>query len=333
MIIKKSDILRFKDLAADIRRQKNLMVDSYIRFGGGKILKNAYECMIQYDCSDSNEELLISEEYIYPLATTSSAEFITIKKEGKGLKLMDGKEVVKVPTIETKNFLAIPKIIPQTDVLDAEFIKSLKRAWPLCSPDEEKAAKPMYAYTLIGNNAICSGDGICGLRIPISQNITLALRGDIARSISNHKWTGFSQSDTNVFFHMDGVVVGFSKTSVPYVDIRYVFDFDTEFAFSYAASDLESFNKLFMKYSKFPYCSFKKGCLDAWDMYSEETLTRPAEQINVSDEFGFSPIAMNKILSALDCEDIDLYKGKSFYYVKSKDSTASTFIMQMSKEK
>lgn len=331
MQIKTVDLRKFKELASHIRRQKNLDIDSFIRFGDGVIAKNAYESAIKFDCPDSNEPFLIHEEDLYPLISGTSSETISITNTKKGVIVSDGRDRFPALTTEFQHFLSMPDIPEKTESLDGDFLSALGKTWPVCSADETQG-QAFYAYVHIGNETICAGDGIIGFMHPISQKIKLSLKREIAAIVSKYEFESFSETDGFYFFHAPEFVMGFRKTVVPYNDIRYAFTCKTDRTFTYSAADLKSFNTLFMKRSKTPVCTFVKGGLEAYDIYlSDKVQKREAEQITVPEEFSFNPERTNRILDSMGVETLDFHQGTNMYYIKSADTTAIALIARIQK--
>lgn len=331
MNIKTVDLKKFKELASHIRRQKNLEIDSYVRFGSGLIAKNAYESLIAFNCLDSDEDFLVNEEDLYPLVAQTPSETISIIKTKKGVIVSDGRDSFPALTTEFQHFLKMPDFSVKTLPIDGEFLSALSKTWPVCATDENQG-KEFYAYVHIGNERMCAGDGAVGFMSQISQPITLALKRDVASIVSKYEFDAFSESDAFHFFHAPGFVMGFRKTVVPYADIRYAFDCKTDRTFTYSASDLKSFNTLFLKRSKTPVCTFEKGALTAYDMYlSDKIQRRESEQISVPQEFSFNPEKTNRIIDSMGVEDLDFYQGKDMYYIKSVDTNSIALIARVAK--
>lgn len=331
MNIKTADLRIFKELASHVRRQKNLEIDSFIRFGGGVIAKNAFESCIRFNCPDSDEDFLINEEDLYPLIAQTPSETINIILTKKGVIVSDGRDKFPALTTEFQHFLEMPEFPEKTAEIDKDFLLALSKTWPVCASDENQG-KEFYAYVHIGNECICAGDGAVGFMCPISQSIKLALKKDVASIVSKYKFDGFSESDTFHFFHAPGFVMGFRRTVVPYADIRFAFDCKTERTFTYSASDLKSFNTLFLKRSKTPVCTFENGALTAYDMYlSDKIQKRESEHITIPEEFSFNPEKTNRIIDSMGVEDLDFHRGNNMYYVKSVDTKSISIIARIAK--
>lgn len=331
MNIKTADLKKFKDLASHVRRQKNLDIDSFIRFGDGVIAKNAYESVIKFDCPDSDEPFLIHEEDLYPLIAGTSSETISIVETKKEVIVSDGRDKFPALTTEFQQFLSMPNIPEKTSPIDGDFLNVLGKCWPICSVDENQG-QAFYAYVHIGNEAMCSGDGAVGFMHPISQTIKFAIKREVASIVSKYEFESFSESDAFYFFHAPDFVMGFRKTVVSYMDIRYAFECKTDRTFTYSAADLKSFNTLFTKRSKTPVCTFVKGGLEAYDMYlSDKIQKREAEQITVKEEFSFNPEKTNRILDSMGVETLDFHQGKDMYYIKSVDTQAISLIARVQK--
>lgn len=332
MDIKVSDLVRFKDLASHVRRQKNLDIDSYVRFGDGVIAKNAYESCIQFDCPDSNENFLIHEDDLYPLiaGTPSSTINISINKK-KEVIVTDGRDKFPAISVEFQQFLTMPEMPTTLAPIDEDFLGALRKAWPVCSSDETQG-QAFYAYVHVGNETICAGDGVVGFMHPIAQSIKVPIRKEVAAIVSAHEFESFSETDAFYFFHSPGLIMGFRKTVIPYTDIRFAFDCKTEREFTFSSDDLKSFNSLFMKRSKNPVCLFVKSGLDAYDMYlSEKTQKREASQITVTEEFAFNPERTNRVLNSMDVDAIDFHKGTNMYFLKSIDTPAIALVARVMK--
>lgn len=330
MDIKVVDLKKFKDLASHVRRQKNLDIDSYVRFGGGSISKNAYEACIKMDCPDSDEDFLIHEDDLYPLISGTAAPTINIIKNKKGNVIVsDGRDKFPALTTEFQQFLKMPDIPSETISIDGEFLSALQKSWPLCASDETQGM-PFYAYVHIGNGTICSGDGVVGLIRHIPQSIKIPIKREVAAVISKNEFDAFSENEAFYFFHAPGLVMGFRKTVVGYTDIRFAFDCKTDLSFTYGASDLRSFNTLFIKRSKHPVCSFVSGGLEAYDLYiSDKVQKRSVEQIVVDGEFSFNPEKTNRLMDSMGVETLDFYKGNNMYYVKSIDTKSIGIIARV----
>lgn len=332
MDIKVSDLRKFKDLASHVRRQKNLDIDSYVRFGGGAISKNAYESCIKFDCADANEDFLIHEDDLYPLISGTASPTINIVKNKKGNVIVsDGRDKFPALTTEFQQFLQMPDIPTETIGIDGDFLSTLGKAWPMCAPDENQG-KPFYAYVHVGNETICSGDGVVAFMHPISQSIKIPIKKEVAAIVSKNEFDSFSESDAFYFFHAPGLVMGFRKTVILYADLRFAFECKADITFTYATDDLKSFNVLFMKRSKSPVCSFVKGGLTAYDMYvSDKVQKRDAEQITVVEEFSFNPEKTNRLMDSMGVQALDFHKGKDMYYVKSTDTKSVGIIARVMK--
>lgn len=332
MDIKVSDLRRFKELASHVRRQKNLDIDSYVRFGDGVIAKNAYESCIQLDCADADENFLIHEDDLYPLiaGTPSGTINISVNKK-KEVIVTDGRDKFPALTSEFQQFLKMPEIPTKRVPIDGEFLTVLGRSWPLCSADENQG-QAFYSYVHVGNETICAGDGVVGFMHPIDQSIKIPIRKEVAAIVSAHEFDEFSETDVFYFFHAPGLVMGFRKTVVPYMDIRFAFDCKTDREFTFSSEDLKSFNTLFMKRSKAPICLFIKGGLEAYDMdRSDKVQKREAEQITITEEFAFNPERTNRVLDSMKVETIDFHKGTNMYYLKSTDTLAVALIARVMK--
>lgn len=331
MVIKVSDLRKFKDLASHVKRQKNLDIDSYVRFGGGSISKNAYESCIKFDCADSNEEFLIHEDDLYPLISGTSSETVSFTKGKKGVVVSDGRDKFPALTTEFDKFLEMPSIPDNTTPIDGDFLSVLGKSWPICSSDENQGMA-YYAYVHIGNETMCSGDGAVGFMHPIKQLIKTCIKREVASVISKHEFESFSESDAFYFFHAPGFLMGFRKTDVVYVDIRFAFECKAPISFTYSSADLKSFNTLFLKRSKTPVCTFVKGGIDAYDIYLENKVQkREAEQIKVTEEFSFNPEKTNRLLDSLEVEVIDFHIGGNICYLKSTDTPAVALIAKIMK--
>lgn len=326
-----SDLRKFKELASHIRRQKNLEIDSFIRFGNGVIAKNAYESLIKFDCPSSDEDFLINEEDLYPLVAQTPSDIITVTNTKKGVIVSDGRDKFPALTTEFSHFLNIPDVPEKTTPIDADFLTALSKTWPVCATDENQG-KEFYAYVHIGNECMCAGDGAVGFMAPITQPIKLALKRDVASIVSKYEFESFSESDAFQFFHAPGFVMGFRKTVVPFTDIRFAFKCTTDRTFTYSASDLKSFNTLFLKRSKTPVCTFENGSLTAYDMYlADKVQKRESPEITVPEEFSFNPEKTNRIIDSMGVETLDFHKGNNMYYVKSVDTKSIAIIARVKK--
>jgi len=331
MNIKVKDLKRFKDLASHIRRQKNLDIDSFIRFGDGFIAKNAYESVLKFDCPDSDEYFLIHEDDLYALVSQTPSEMISITATKKGVIISDGRDKFPASTTVFKQFLDMPKFPEKTTEIDGEFLACLSKTWPICAADENQG-KEFYHYVHIGNQCICAGDGVVGFMHPISQSIKIVLKKDFAAIVSMYEFESFSESDVFQFFYSSGFIMGFRKTVVPYVDLRFAFDCKTDRSFTYSASDLKSFNTLFLKRSKSPVCSFVKGGLEAYDIHiSDKIQKRESDQIIVTEEFSFNPEKTNRVIDSLGVETLDFHPGSNMFYLKSTDTKAVALIARIQK--
>lgn len=331
MNIKVSDLRKFKDLASHVRRQKNLDIDSFVRFGGGAISKNAYESCITFQCPDSNEDFLIHEDDLYPLISGTPAATISIEKNKKGVIVSDGRDKFSALTTEFEKFLDMPDMAKVKTTIDGDFLSSLGKCWPICSVDENQGM-PYYAYVHIGNEAMCSGDGAVGFMHPISQSIKTCIKREVAQVVSKYEFESFSETDVFLFFHAPGFVMGFRKTVISYTDIRFAFECKAPLTFTYSSADLKSFNTLFLKRSKTPVCTFVKGGIEGFDIYLENKVQkREVEQINPSEEFSFNPEKTNRLLDSLEVDAIDFHIGGNVCYLKSTDTPAIALIAKIQK--
>jgi hypothetical protein len=330
MNIKTADLKKFKLLSSHIKPNGVLPASDCLKFGDGKIIKNAHSAFISYDCEDSNESVLVDEHGLNSLLSNTPSDFINISMKGKKLIVSDSRDNIPFPTFDPKEYNAPPDIESKRKPISPDFLISLGRAAEVCQA--YKAPASLYMFVHIGNKMMAAGNGFMGVVFPIEEDYNLVIERGVASLISKHEFSEMSETQSHYFFYGDGFTMGFSKQEIGFSDMGKMMIGGDERTFTIAASDVISFNSLALSLCKdWSIVTMDNGKFEMTDHRSEYAPTRPAEQIKVPEPFHYNAENMNLVIKALAAEALDFYHSPRAYFIKSTETNATAIIAKMSK--
>lgn len=330
MNIKVSDLKKFKDLSSHIVGNSILPIYQYIKFGGGKIIKNVNSEFVEFYCADATEDVLIEERLIYSLLGETSSSFINIKL-GKKVTISDTKDSL---TGERKDVAEYPEL-PPTDgheiELSGTFSESLKMALNFASFVK---SMDQYRYVYVKEESIWAGDGLIAYHRGIPDQMEIMIDKKHAQLISGQEIKKYRQSERYNIFLGEGVVFGFIKSTDGFFDFRPFFQYKKEELCAIDCADLTSFNRISLKVSPTSSVTIEDGKWTMLDNLTDKSQERPVPEFKIKEPFTFNPERMNTLMDAFDCESVRLYlpKGNSnFLYVTSEDVQGEAVIAKIQK--
>ncbi len=150
--------------------------------------------------------------------------------------------------------------------------------------------------------------------------------------VSKLPLTGFANGDNYYFFFSPGVSMGFSTQEIGYADMNVFFPIEKKkLSFISSWSDLDSFNSLAMKAADLCLCVMSQGKIRMDNSLFDVHLERDIPGIDLAGEFYYNPEQMNRLMSAIECEELEFYEADRMFYIKSGDYKFSTLIMKINK--
>lgn len=331
MNIKTSALQEFSRLSSPLKGHNNVLpILDYVKVGNGKLVKTVMSSFIEVDCPDANEEMLLDEKQLSIKVKGSKSEFLNFKKKDNKVTVTDSVIPSTFQIPDSKEFPTIPTPTSERYPVSKKFLSILKKANGFSLPPNYSNLSWM-SFVMIGNGYICASDGVIIFTEPIDEQFKMVLDKDDAKALSALDITHFAESDNYMFFYGNGITLGFSKNGVfSYTDIISYGDFKkgiNEFVLS--ASDMQDFNWQIIQSAKTPYVTMTKGKIfrnDAdLDIYSERIL----ESLTPSSDFVYNAEYMNRLLSIIDSDEINFYRGKDCYWIVDPEQKFSTLIMRI----
>jgi len=330
MNIKTKELKEFQKLSSNLKSNGILPIHDYLKFDKGKITKNIGQSFVQFNCEGIDETMLIDEKQLFNIVNETPSEFINITKKGKKVVISDNRGPLSIP-LPTDEFPKIPEITGKKIELSENFSKNLKRAsyFPL----RTETIPTLKSFVMVGNKSICASDGFVAFYSQIEEDFTAVIDKETAAAISKMNLTGFSQAGNYYFFFSTGVVMGFSVHEVGYADMRKFFSTDKKKPdFTASSSDIMSFNSLAIKsVPKDCSCVMSAGKIRMDDSSYDVELEWPIDNLNPTGEFIYNPEQMNRLLTAIESEELEFIDGGKMYYIKPMDGEFDTLIMKLSK--
>lgn len=331
MNIKVKDLRIFNKLSVHIKASGITPSSDCIKFGDGAIIKNANSAFVSYDCPDANEGVLVDEHILWSLVNATLSEFINITTKDNKTILSDGRDKIPFTSVPANDYNNLPVYEGDKKPVSPEFLTYLGRCAGSCSP--YKTPANLYMYVHVGDNAICSGNGFMGVYFPIEEDYKMVIEASVATIVSKNSFTSMAESKSHYFFFGDKVMMGFSKQEIGWADLKKIIIGGDKRTFSIGATDILSFNSLAMSLSKdFGIVTMSTGKFEMEDTVREISQSRPADGITLPEPFSYNADNMNKIVSALDVEDLDFYVGERNYWIKSIETNAIAIIIKIHKQ-
>lgn len=330
MNIKTSDLKKFKDLSSHIVGNSILPIYQYIKFGGGKIIKNVNSEFIEFDCADANEDAVVEERIIYSLLSETSSSFINIKL-GKKITISDTKDSLTCERKDVSEYPEMPNSFGNEIELSGTFVESLRMALNFASYVK---SMDQYRYVYVKESSIWAGDGLIAYHRPIPDQVELMIDKKHAQLLSAQQLKKYRPSDKHNVFIGEGVVYGFAKTSDGFFDFRPFFQYKKDELCLVDCADLTSFNRISVKISPTSSVTIEDKKWSMLDNSTDKSQERPVPEFTIKEPFTFNPERMNTLMDAFDCETIKLSQpigNKNFLYVTSDDVQGEAVLAKIQK--
>jgi hypothetical protein len=329
MNIPLSELRQFNKLSSPIVGHNTLPILDYVKFGDGKIVKSVLSSFLEYKCKEANVEMLVDERLLSVKVGKAQSSFLNISQKENKVTLTDSvtPTTFQVPGAEV--FPVIPKPTSEIYPLSENFTKVISRAHGF-SAKFDPANTSWMSFIMIGNKHVCASDGGVFFMEPIDEDFELVLDKRHAQIISKMALTGYAYSDKYMFFFTDDATIGFSKQEFGYKDIvSYGKINGSPMDFITSAHDLYLFNEECAQSSKFPWVAMTDGKVSMndidLDIYSERLI--PA--IKPSSKFTYNAETMNRLLSVIEGDEVEFYRGKEWYWLKSSSDKSTMLIMRL----
>lgn len=332
MNIKVSDLKKFQKLTAHIECNRILPASDCIRFGGGAIVKNVNSAFVSYACNDSTVDVLVDERSLNSLLNATASDFINISVKETKIILSDGRDKIPVGIVPLKDFGELPEPESKKLEITPEFLSILGQASEACA--EMKAETSLYMFVHVGNKMMASGNGFMGVCFPIDEDYKMVIEKEVAKLVSRQQIYGWAESKGHYFFYGHDVFFGFSKQQIGFSNMGSMIRGGEERTFSISSADVLSFNSLALSLSftkELTVVTMAPGQFETVKAGDEEPSVRPYEGLKVPEPFNYNPEYMNKVITALNVEELDFYHDKRAYFIKSPDTKATAIIAKISK--
>lgn len=333
MNIRVSDLRKFQKLSAHIKQTGIIPSSDCIKFGGGKIVKNALSSFLSYDCADSNEEILVDEHPLNGLVNATSSDFINISFKGPKVVLSDGRDKIPVGIVDIKEFPSLPETDGKKQEITTEFLSSLGKVSDACA--DRKSDTSLYMFVHVGDNMMAAGNGFMGVCFPIEENYKMVIDKSIAKFLSKQQIFGWAETEGHYLFYGFDSLFGFSKQEIGFSGFgKMIQDAKSKITFTISASDVLSFNSLAMSLSfekDMTVVTMAPGRFETVKGGDEEPCIRPYEGLKIPEPFHYNPEYLNRVMSALDVEELDFSQTGNMYFISSKDTKATAVIVKISK--
>ena len=332
MNLKVSELRAFQKMASPLKGHNILPILEYIKLEDGKATKSVLTSFVQFECSGIDKPILVDEKLLGVKLSNPAADFLNITQKGNKVTITDTKIPTTFQVPELVNFPAIPEPTSERFPISENFMKVLGRAqyFPL-KMDETNTS--WMSFIMVGNGHICASNGIIFFSEPIDEEFELVLDNRHAQLISKLQIKEYAYSDNYMFFYTDNAVIGFSKQEIKYINvINYGKITSDKEEFNISASDMQQFNSECAQSSKIPFVTLQGGKMFMNDKDMDITLEQNIENLTPSAPFTYNAEHMNRLLTAIDAEDIHFFKGQNFYWIKTPGEKFTTLVMQLHPE-
>jgi len=332
MNIRVSDLKKFQRLSAHIKPNGILPASDCIRFGGGTIIKNVHSAFVSYDCKDSTDDILVDEHPLNSLLNATASDFINISVKGSKVILSDGRDKIPVGIVSVKEFGDLPVPEGKKQEIDSEFLAVLGQASEACA--ERKPDTTLYMFVHIGNKTMASGNGFMGVCFPIDKDYKMVIEKNTAKFVSKQEIYAWAETESHYLFYGHDTFFGFSKQEIGFSNMGSMIQGGDERTFSIASADVLSFNTLALSLSAerdLTVVTMAPGQFETVKGGDEEPCVRPYEGLKLPEPFHYNPDYLNKVISALNVEELDFYHSPRAYFIKSPDTKATAIIAKISK--
>lgn len=333
MNIKVADLRKFQKLSAHIRPTGIIPASDCIKFGGGVIVKNANSAFLSYDCVDSADDILVDEHSLNGLVNATASDFINISKKGAKVILSDGRDKIPVGLMDVKEFGVLPVPEGERKDIDVDFLSVLGKTSEACS--DRKSDTTLYMFVHVGNNMMAAGNGFMGVCFPIKEDYKMVIDKTIAKFLSKQQIVEWAETESHYLFYGVGCFWGFSKQEIGFSGFgKMIQDAAAKITFTVSATDVISFNSLAMSLSfekDITVATMAPGRFETIKGGDEEPCIRPYDGLTLSEPFHYNPEYLNRVIAALDVEELDFCNSGGAYFISSKDTKATAIIAKIQK--
>jgi hypothetical protein len=329
MNIKVNDLRKYQKLSSHVKGSNIIPIHRYLRFGDGAICKNVNTSFIRYLLPDANEYLLVDENDLYSLLAVTNSSTISITAKKNKIELNDGRDKILVQSPDFKDFQLPEMPEAKGTEVSADFMEAVYKASRFAQFIKDMPS--YYGYVHIGENTVCSGDGIIAFHCPVEEDVKMVLDHKIAQIIAKYDIHTFQSSENYYYLHNTESVFGFAKPVIGWFDIRRLFQQKRDYSFTLDASDLTSFNSLSLQLSKMAQVTISNGKFEMDDSILDKHHEREVANVKVPAPFTYNPERMNAIINGLDVEALDFSDSKPAYYISSKDTKGTAIIAKIQK--
>jgi hypothetical protein len=329
MNISLSELKTFERLSSSIKGNNILPVLDYVKMGDGKIIKSALHAFVKFDCPSADTGMLINEHLLSVKVEKSSGQFLNITKKANKVTLTDSITPTTFQVPDLKTFPVIPEPTSERFDISENFMRVLRLAqnFPL-NPDAQNLS--WMSFIMVGNGHICASDGHAFFMEPVEEEFEIVLDKKHAQAISKLPIKAYAYSDSYMFFYTDNSVIGFSRQEIGYSNIVCYGNINgSKMEFVGSANDFQNFNDECAQSSKEPWVSIKKGGISMNDSKRDIRLERSMENVTPSVEFTYNANTMNRLLTAVEGDEIEFYKGKDWYWIKSPTQKSTMLLMRL----
>lgn len=321
----------FQRLSSHIETSGVSPASDCLKFGNGTITKNAHSAFVIFDCPDATESVLVPEHILASLLKETVSDFINISVNKKQVIVTDGRDKIPFGLIDMKEYSEPPKVLSDKVPVSSDFLSIIGRCAETCAPFKDEAN--LYMFVHIGDNMAASGDGFMGVSFPVEEDVKMVLKGKTASFVSKMDVKAVSESKGHYFFYGDDFVMGFSKHEIGFFEMgKKISQAPKERTFSISSTDLMSFNHLALALTKtWAHVTIFTGKFEMTDTIREIESSREYAVITIPEPFTFHAESMNRIIKALDVEDLDFYHSERSYFIKGPDTKATAIIAKIQK--
>lgn len=329
MNISLSELKTFNNIASSLKGSNTFPVLDYVKFGNGKIIKTVMSSFVQFDCKDADTEMLVDEKLLSVKIGNAQSDFFNFSKKGIKVTLTDSVTPTTFQVPDSETFPLIPEPTSERFAISENFMRVLNKAKHFSlTPDSNNLS--WMSFIMVGNGYICATGGHSLFTESIEERFELVLDKNHAHIISKLPIKEYAFAEKYMFFYGDGFAIGFSRQEIGYSNIiSYGEIKSTSAEFIASGVDIEKFNKECIQSSKFLRVSMNKGKLSLNDPNRDIQLEKAIQGIQPSEQFTYNPEIMNRIISAIDGDDIEFYKGKDCYWLKSPPQKSTLLIMRI----
>jgi hypothetical protein len=328
MNIHKSELFACQKLFSPLTRHNALPVLDYVRFGGGKIVKSVLSAFVELKCKEADTEMLVDEKLLNVKIGNAQSDFLNFSKKSNKVTITDSVTPTSFQVPDVKEFPALPEPTSEKYSISANFMKVLEKAQYF--PLKLDVIPDWKSFIMIGNGHVCASDGHAFFMEPIDEEFEIVLDKRSAQIICKLPIKEYAFSDSYMFFYTENATIGFSKQEIKYINIiKYGQINGSPMEFVASANDFQKFNEECIQSTKFPFVTVTDGKISLHDIDLDISLERVLESVKPSSYFNYNAETMNRILTVVEGDEIQFFKGERWYWIKCPDQKSTMLLMQL----